>query len=251
MHYTLAATVVSTLLALSAITRASLSPQLAETHDYRDVHTYPDSATFDEHDGWKRVVVTDLAYKYPNQSASPAVQTAGIEAHRHRRAAFGGLGRVFERSASKVKNAAKRKRASKSSTKKKVVKAAAKAKASSSGTNVGGLVGSALKGVGKATSVIITWYVVFCFVLRHSHYSWLSHFPCIRYTGNDLKNPSCWAQGSWTPTDESFVCALTLTGWTDRPACLSFLERRLHNIIFLILGPSLFPHLLMFLYSLQ
>lgn len=48
----------------------------------------------------------------------------------------------------------------------------------------------------------------------------------IRYTGNDLKNPSCWSDGSWTPTDESFVCALTLKGWTNRPSCFSFLERK-------------------------
>ncbi|KAG7097070.1 hypothetical protein E1B28_004457 [Marasmius oreades] len=44
------------------------------------------------------------------------------------------------------------------------------------------------------------------------------------YTGNDLQNPSCWLNTVWTPTDESFVCAVTLEGWTDRPQCFKFLE---------------------------
>ncbi|KAF8897439.1 RlpA-like double-psi beta-barrel-protein domain-containing protein-containing protein [Infundibulicybe gibba] len=44
------------------------------------------------------------------------------------------------------------------------------------------------------------------------------------YTGHDLENPSCWPDNIWTPTDESFVCALTLQGWTNRPKCFEFLE---------------------------
>ncbi|KAF8312259.1 hypothetical protein DL93DRAFT_2149493 [Clavulina sp. PMI_390] len=66
---------------------------------------------------------------------------------------------------------------------------------------VSGVIGNALKAIGEATSVIITWY-----------------------SGNDLKNPSCWSDSVWTPTDESFICALTLEGWTNRPKCFSFLE---------------------------
>ncbi|KAF9263505.1 hypothetical protein L218DRAFT_835465, partial [Marasmius fiardii PR-910] len=44
------------------------------------------------------------------------------------------------------------------------------------------------------------------------------------YTGEDLKNPSCWLQSVWAPTDKSFVCAVTLEGWTDKPQCFKFLE---------------------------
>ncbi|KAG8912035.1 hypothetical protein FRC01_005335 [Tulasnella sp. 417] len=58
-----------------------------------------------------------------------------------------------------------------------------------------------LKGTGKAEDVIITWY-----------------------TGQDLKNPSCWPQSKWAPTDESFACALTLEGWDSKPDCFKFLE---------------------------
>ncbi|KAG5644078.1 hypothetical protein DXG03_009168 [Asterophora parasitica] len=58
-----------------------------------------------------------------------------------------------------------------------------------------------LKAIGKPKTVKITWY-----------------------TGYDLKNPSCWAQGKWAPTDKSFACATTLNGWTDRPKCFKFLE---------------------------
>lgn len=77
---------------------------------------------------------------------------------------------------------------------------------------------NALKGIGKPTDVKITWY-----------------------TGHDLLNPSCWPNTKWAPTvsdltfvmicssqlnlqDESFACALTLEGWTNRPDCLKFLE---------------------------
>ncbi|KAF5393703.1 hypothetical protein D9757_000117 [Collybiopsis confluens] len=44
------------------------------------------------------------------------------------------------------------------------------------------------------------------------------------YTGHDLLNPSCWAQSVWAPTDESFVCALTMDGWQDKPKCFQFLQ---------------------------
>ncbi|EDR12818.1 expansin family protein [Laccaria bicolor S238N-H82] len=44
------------------------------------------------------------------------------------------------------------------------------------------------------------------------------------YTGQDLQNPSCWANGKWAPTDDSFACALTMQGWTGRPKCFEFLE---------------------------
>ncbi|KAF9534815.1 hypothetical protein CPB83DRAFT_755063 [Crepidotus variabilis] len=58
-----------------------------------------------------------------------------------------------------------------------------------------------LKGIGKPEPVIITWY-----------------------TGHDLKNPSCWSDGNWAPTDNSFACALTMEGWKGKPKCFKFLE---------------------------
>ncbi|KAJ3752892.1 hypothetical protein EV360DRAFT_88310 [Lentinula raphanica] len=59
----------------------------------------------------------------------------------------------------------------------------------------------ALKSLSKFIGVTITWY-----------------------TGHDLLNPSCWANSEWTPTDESFVSALTLDGWETKPKCFDFLE---------------------------
>ncbi|KAI0036041.1 hypothetical protein K488DRAFT_42087, partial [Vararia minispora EC-137] len=58
-----------------------------------------------------------------------------------------------------------------------------------------------LKGLGKPQDVVITWY-----------------------TGHDLQNPSCWANTNWAPTDDSFVCALTMEGWKEKPECFKFLE---------------------------
>ncbi|KAF8719140.1 hypothetical protein AX14_011401 [Amanita brunnescens Koide BX004] len=46
------------------------------------------------------------------------------------------------------------------------------------------------------------------------------------YTGNDLKNPSCWQQPSWSPTDDS---------WKNRPSCFAFLELCSHPEICVIL----------------
>ncbi|GLB33704.1 putative secreted protein [Lyophyllum shimeji] len=72
------------------------------------------------------------------------------------------------------------------------------------GETLGGVVSGIWKGIkafGDPQTVTITWY-----------------------TGHDLKNPSCWAQGNWAPTDKSFACALTLHGWHDRPECFKFLE---------------------------
>ncbi|KAJ7068171.1 expansin family protein [Mycena amicta] len=58
-----------------------------------------------------------------------------------------------------------------------------------------------LFGIGSPNKAIVTWY-----------------------TGHDLLNPSCWANTKWHPTDESFVCATTMVGWTTRPKCFQFVE---------------------------
>ncbi|KAF8341281.1 uncharacterized protein EI90DRAFT_2905840, partial [Cantharellus anzutake] len=117
-------------------------------------HSYPEDTTFDEKDGWKRVFVSDLEYKYSNAT-------------------------ITQQDRKKAK--------------------------SKSGTpglaGQGGVLKDALKSVGKFIPVVITWY-----------------------TGKDLENPSCWPSGHWTPTDDAFVCALTLRGWWDRPKCFSFIE---------------------------
>ncbi|KAF8138587.1 expansin family protein [Boletus edulis] len=55
--------------------------------------------------------------------------------------------------------------------------------------------------IGKPEDVTITWY-----------------------TGHDLLNPSCWSEPTWSPTDKSFVAALTLEGWLGRPKCFKFIE---------------------------
>ncbi|RXW14394.1 hypothetical protein EST38_g11456 [Candolleomyces aberdarensis] len=75
------------------------------------------------------------------------------------------------------------------------------------GQGVGGALNKLLKtiggmlGFGKPQPVTITWY-----------------------TGHDLKNPSCWANGKWEPTDASFVAALTEYGWHEKPKCFKFIE---------------------------
>ncbi|EIW82399.1 hypothetical protein CONPUDRAFT_54045 [Coniophora puteana RWD-64-598 SS2] len=58
-----------------------------------------------------------------------------------------------------------------------------------------------LKAIGDTNSVAITWY-----------------------TGQDLKNPSCWSNGHWTPSDKSMVGAVTLEGWKSKPECLKFVQ---------------------------
>ncbi|TRM68037.1 Non-catalytic module family EXPN protein [Schizophyllum amplum] len=58
-----------------------------------------------------------------------------------------------------------------------------------------------IQAIGKPEAVTITWY-----------------------TGHDLENPSCWANGNWAPTDASFAAALTLQGWQNKPKCFKFLE---------------------------
>lgn len=82
-----------------------------------------------------------------------------------------------------------------------------KIRPSSDQTGPGGVAGildrirGVIKGIGKSEEVTVTWY-----------------------TGHDLQNPSCWANGHWAPTDESFACALTLEGWKEKPKCFKFIE---------------------------
>ncbi|KAF9055204.1 hypothetical protein BDZ89DRAFT_1003944 [Hymenopellis radicata] len=87
---------------------------------------------------------------------------------------------------------------------KKKAKSRNKSKIVSAASSVGDLVKgvwNGLKGFGESEEVKITWY-----------------------TGHDLENPSCWPNVNWAPTDQSFICALTLVGWETRPQCFKFLE---------------------------
>lgn len=56
-----------------------------------------------------------------------------------------------------------------------------------------------LKGIGNKEAVTITWYssvsITLIFILLTVN---SCAFP--RYTGHDLENPSCWANGKWAPT---------------------------------------------------
>lgn len=123
-------------------------------HDFSRAHSYSSNTSFDARDGWKRVTITDLSYKYLNQSITPAQQqTFGLASHSRRRSKFG---HIFDRRATKVKTASKRKTPPKKSS-----KAASNAKASSDivkDADVGSLLNQAMKGIGKATSVVVTWY---------------------------------------------------------------------------------------------
>ncbi|EJD53683.1 hypothetical protein AURDEDRAFT_133384 [Auricularia subglabra TFB-10046 SS5] len=138
---------------------AAASPQAPSVaRGYNAPHSYGRSFTFDRHDGWEKMDVTNEQYKYGN--------------------------------ATNVESVVPRSR-----------KAKAKAGAKGFGFHALDSAWNNLKGIGKSTSVLITWY-----------------------TGHDLINPSCWSNSGWAPTDESFACALTLTGWTTKPKCFSFLE---------------------------
>lgn len=130
-------------------------------HDFSQAHSYPSNTSFDPRDGWKRITITDLSYKYPNLSISPAQQTAGLASHQHGRRSS--LGRVFGRRVAKTKTKTKTasKKPKKKTQSKNVSNAANKPKLSAGvvrDANVGGLLNQAMKGIGKTTSVVVTWY---------------------------------------------------------------------------------------------
>jgi hypothetical protein len=58
-----------------------------------------------------------------------------------------------------------------------------------------------LKGIGDKEAVTITWYssisIILIFVLPTVILIFCAFH---RYTGHDLENPSCWANGKWAPT---------------------------------------------------
>ncbi|THV08657.1 hypothetical protein K435DRAFT_772096 [Dendrothele bispora CBS 962.96] len=164
-----------------------VSTTTAMTRDaYTKPHSLGDSYSFDPRDGWQAVNVTNLEYKYRRDAPQDFDQNAESW----------NLNSTQRQDSNKIKRSSK-----KSSSKSKTIKASASAWINS----VSGLKKlsklSGLKGSGSKESVKITWY-----------------------TGQDLKNPSCWSNIDWAPTDDSFVCALTLEGWKNKPDCFKFLE---------------------------
>lgn len=157
MYYTHFAIALTTCLLAEFPREASCSPALE--HDFSQAHSYPSNTSFDARDGWKRIAITDLSYKYFNQSISPAQQTAGFTSHhRGRRSA---VGHAFDRRVGKAKPASKKPQ--KKPQPKNTSKATSKAKSSTDvikGANVGGLLNQAMAGIGKATSVVVTWYTL-------------------------------------------------------------------------------------------
>jgi hypothetical protein len=157
MHCTHFAIAFTTCLLAGFLREASCS--LPPEHDFSQVHSYPSNTSFDAHDGWKRVTITDLSYKYPNQSISPVQQAAGLASHHRSRRST--LENALDRRAGKSKTASKKPK--KKPQPKKTSKSTSKAKSSTdiiNRANVGGLLNQAIKGIGKTTSVVITWYTL-------------------------------------------------------------------------------------------
>jgi len=181
---------------LSGVTAADISTFQSNLEKrYSTAHSLADNYRFDPRDGWQTINVTNLQYKYSRSAAELGTEEAtSQDIHRKH-----------------GRRSTKKSKSQKTNTKTKT-KTSAKSSAASTSSNsvsnaASGLLGSVksvmdtIKAIGSPEPVTITWY-----------------------TGKDLLNPSCWSTPTWAPTDESFACALTLEGWTDRPKCFKFLE---------------------------
>ncbi|GAA5888416.1 hypothetical protein JCM5296_000622 [Sporobolomyces johnsonii] len=105
-----------------------------------------------------------------------------------------------KKTTSKAKSSTKQKRAT---TKKKSTRKQKKSTSSSSSSASNAIKNSLVKlavSIPKI-SAIITWY-----------------------TGHDLLNPYCADKSGWTPTDKSYVAAVTQQWGSGRPKCGSFLQ---------------------------
>ncbi|PCH41263.1 hypothetical protein WOLCODRAFT_131799 [Wolfiporia cocos MD-104 SS10] len=193
------------LLAFSALTVLPTSTLAADISTYQSnlerrysmPHSLGDNYQFDLRDGWQSINVTNLQYKYSRSVTQDAHESSYKKAEdipaRHSKRA--------SKKASKKKGQKTTSKVSHNSTSNAVTKGQSVSDAAS------GILGSvknivdSIKAIGNPEPVTITWY-----------------------TGHDLLNPSCWSSPTWSPTDESFACALTLDGWADRPKCFKFLE---------------------------
>ncbi len=102
-------------------------------HDFSTTHSYPEGTTFQEKDGWKRVVVSDLAYKYRNTTIVTKHHHAGHgkeSEHRHKHSRGSRIHQRLEDGAADL-----------------------------GPLRGGGVLDAALKAIGKTTTVIITWCV--------------------------------------------------------------------------------------------
>ncbi|KAL1668080.1 Non-catalytic module family EXPN protein [Schizophyllum commune] len=178
--------------ALSAAARASLgSPSRAVLESrYTRPHSLGDNYVFDPRDGWETVNVTDMQYKYRRDLPMEDSPLAGLP--------------LLAGNDSSALDTMDDDYSASSLSKRKLSVDHLKNVGKGVGKGVSAAVAKVIKtiqGIGKPEAVTITWY-----------------------TGHDLQNPSCWANGNWAPTDASFAAALTLQGWTNKPKCYKFLE---------------------------
>ncbi|KIY46631.1 hypothetical protein FISHEDRAFT_66390 [Fistulina hepatica ATCC 64428] len=132
----------------------------------------PDNYNFDPRDGWQAVNVTDMQYKYRRS----------LEEDDDDGSASMNTTTLQARDGKKKSKKVKKTKAIKSST----------GKLPGLGSIAGAALAKVLQSIqpqGKPEPIKVTWY-----------------------TGNDLKNPSCWPNGKWSPTDASFIAALSEDG---------------------------------------
>lgn len=175
-------------------------------------HSLPESYQFNSRDGWESVIVTNLRYKY-RRSHTPGMSSA---------------------TAPGSNSSSALRRPSSTNTEHSSTKSVFRSVKESLAELTKHIVATS-----KAEAVTITWFDTF--VCQRS---------CLisgtfRYTGHDLLNPSCWTETNWAPTvlytsaspdsvahsqvhvkDKSYVAALTLDGWSEKPKCFKFIERR-------------------------
>ncbi|OBZ76632.1 hypothetical protein A0H81_04002 [Grifola frondosa] len=200
---TLLLTVLSLVPFLTTATAADISAfQAALERRYTTAHSLGDTYQFDPRDGWQTVNVSNLQYKYNHLDDSLDTADSSHGGHLSTR--------TNNKSKSKPKSKAKPYAKTQSNAKPHAnAKTQSDAKVSNSASSKAlNVIGSSfksiinsIKAIGASEPVTITWY-----------------------TGHDLLNPSCWDNPSWAPTDNSFACALTLEGWTNKPKCFGFLE---------------------------
>lgn len=116
--------------AILTSSKSSQQHQL-QHHDFSVAHSYPEGTAFDKKDGWKRVFVSDLAYKYRNTT---------IADHHHSHNGHR-LGKEHGHGHSKQSRIQKRQESNIVPLK-------------------GGVLDAALKAIGKVTTVIITWWAL-------------------------------------------------------------------------------------------
>ena len=144
-------TLVSTILLISTSLLAHQPLHPNENHNYQQYHSYPDDTSLDERDGWKRVSVSDLPYKYSNDT-SYSTDVSQIST-------YDVLPRTLNKHVSKHHFRTRgHSHKTKAKNKTKIVKGGSKDFVK--GTGIGGVLDVALKGVGKATEVVITWSVM-------------------------------------------------------------------------------------------